>query len=106
MVAGGRDGAGGAQLETPRAAADARALVGAEGFVEVDVAWFVELADEVRRLQDGARDGGGVARVGAEIPVEQVVRREQRQATGEVEDQVAPRSRAVARRPEDEFFAR
>ena len=57
-------------------------------------------------IRNRALDGGLVARIGAQIAGAQFMRGKQRSAAGEIEDQIAGRGRAVARRPEHEFRAR
>ncbi|HEX3505541.1 MAG TPA: hypothetical protein VHU22_19325 [Xanthobacteraceae bacterium] len=49
----------------------------AEVRAESDVAWLVEGADEVTRFDDGAEDGGLIARIGAHIAVAKFMCREQ-----------------------------
>ena len=78
----------------------------AQSFGEADEFRLVEGADEVRGLEDQALDGRGVARIGAEIAAPQLVRRKQREIARQIEDEVAGRGRAVARRPEHEALAR
>ena len=43
--------------------------------VKGHIARLVEGADEVARLEHGAEDGGGIARIGAQIAVAQIGRR-------------------------------
>ena len=101
-----RDRAGRTQIEAARAAGDARARMGAERLLELDEARLVEGADQVAGVRDRALDGGAVARIGAQISRPQFVRGKQRRAAAEIEDQIAGRGRAIARRPEHELRAR
>ena len=78
----------------------------AEPRIEIDVARLVELADESRRLGQGALHGGGIARIRAQIADAQRMSREKRRAAGQVDDDVAGRDRAIARRAEFQPGAR
>ena len=100
VVAGGRDGAGRAQVETAGAAGDAGARMGAQALGEGDEARLVELADEVRGLEQEPLHRRRVARVGPQVAGSQLVRREQGRAAGEIQDEVAGRGRPIARRAE------
>ena len=101
-----RDRAGRTQIETARASGDGRARMGAERFLEMNEARLVEGADQAAGVRDRALDRGPVARIGAQIARTQFMRGKQRRAAGEIEDQVAGRGGAVARRPEHELGAR
>jgi hypothetical protein len=57
---------------------------------------LVELADEVGGLHDEALDRGRVARIGSQVAAADLMRREERQPTREIDDDVAGRGRAVA----------
>ena len=104
-IAGGRDRARRAEIEAARAADDARARMGAEVGGEVDVARFVEGADEIARLQYGLEHGGAIAGIGAQIAGAQIGRGEERGAARNVQHKIALRHRAVARRGEAERAA-
>ena len=71
-----------------------------------DVARLVEAAGQVARLEHGAQDRRRVAGIGAQIAVAQIGGREQRRATGQIDQQVAARLRLVARGAEAERIAR
>ena len=101
-----RDRAGRAQIETARASGDAGARMGAERLLKMNKARLVERADQTAGIRDRAFDRGAVARIGAQISRTQFMRGKQRHAAAEIEDQVAGRGRAVARRPEHELCAR
>src|SRR6185312_9298985 len=73
---------------------------------EIDVFRLVEAADEVARLEHCAQHSGRVPRIGAEIAVSQVIRWKKRRSAGEIKNDVAARSQAVARSFEDERVAR
>src|SRR5438552_100486 len=102
MVAIGPDRRGRADIETAGAAGLARARMGAQRRGKIDVARLVELADEVDQIEQRALHRRRIAGVGSEIAVAALRRREQRRSTRQVEDQVAARGRAVARRVECE----
>jgi hypothetical protein len=74
--------------------------MGAKIGMEVDVAWLVELADQVGQGEQRPLHRRGIAGIGPEIAVALRMRREQRRAAGKVEDQVAFAGDAVARPPE------
>ena len=95
-----RDRAGRTQIETARASGDAGARMGAERFLEMNEARLVECADQSAGFRDRALDRGAVARIGAQISRTQFMRGEQRNAAAEIEDQIAGRGCAVARRSE------
>ena len=84
---------------------DERECAQSDGF-EIDEARLVEGADERAGIRNRALDGGLVARIGAQIAGAQFMRGKQRHAAREIEDQIAGRGRAVARRPEHELRAR
>ena len=101
-----RDRAGGAQIEASRASGNRRARVRAERFLEIDEARLVEGADEAAGVRDRALDGSLVARIGAQIARAQIMRGEQGIAARQIEDQIAGRGCAVARRSEHKLRAR
>ena len=105
MVAGRRDGRGRARVEAFRAARLPRSRMRAERLVEADIERLLEGADRLAGLEHRRRDGVGIAGVGAQIALPLLRRREQRRPAGEVEDQVAFGSRAVARAGQREFAA-
>ena len=80
--------------------------MGAERFFEVNKARLVEGADQAAGIRNRAFHGGAVARIGAQISRTQFMRGEHRGTAAEIEDQVAGRGRAIARRPEHELGAR
>ena len=100
MVAVGRDGAGRAIVEAVAAADLLAAGVRADAGVVADIERLLELADQVRHPEHGARHGGGVARVDVQIAVAALRIGKQRRAAGHVEDDVAGGARAVARHHE------
>src|SRR5438876_9162619 len=106
MVAIGPDRRGRADIETAGAAGLARARMGAQRRGKIDVARLVELADEIDQIEQRALHRRWIARVGSEIAVAALRRREQRRSTRQVEDQVAARGRAVTRRLEFKGAAR
>ncbi len=73
---------------------------------EADVARLVETAGKVARLKHGAQHARGIARIGTQIAVAQVAGGKQRRSTGQVDQNVATRHRAVARRRKFERAAR
>src|SRR3546814_721943 len=91
LVAGGGDGAGGADVEAARGAGLAAARMGADLAAVLHVARLVELADEVGDLEERALHRRRVAGIGAEVAVALLRRREQRLAAGEVEDRKSTR---------------
>jgi hypothetical protein len=95
MVSGGRDRTGGAEVEAAAAADNARARMRAELLREFDVARLVERADEIARLEHGAQRARRVLGVGAQIAVAQVMRGEQRRATGEIDDTITAPPRGM-----------
>ena len=105
MIASRRDRAGRAQVETAAAADDLRARMRAQIGVEIDVARLVERAAQIARLEDSAQHRRRIGRVGAQITVAQVGGREQRRVTRQIDQDIAARHRAVARRSEDKFTA-
>ena len=76
MIAGGRNGAGRAEIETAPAADDLRARMRAQVFREIDVARLVERAGQVARFEHGPKNGGRIAGIRAQITVAQVGSRE------------------------------
>ena len=106
VIAGGRDGAGRAEVEAAGAADDLGARMRAEVLGEGDVARLVEGADEVARLEHRLEHGGRIAGVGAQVAVAQIGRGEQRRAAGDVEHEIALRHRAVAAGAEAQRAAR
>ena len=72
----------------------------AQRLFKMNVARLVEGTDQPAGVGNGALHRGAVARIGAQISRAQIMRREHRRAAGEIEDQVAGRGGAVARRPE------
>ena len=76
MIAGGRNRAGRAEIETAPAADDLRARMRAQVFREIDVARLVERAGQVARFEHGAKNGGRIAGIGAQITVAQIGCRE------------------------------
>src|SRR3546814_16753382 len=100
LVAGGGDGAGGADVEAARGAGLAAARMGADLAAVLHVARLVELADEVGDLEERALHRRRVAGIGAEVAVALLRRREQRLAAGEVENEVALGKGLVLRRVE------
>ena len=73
---------------------------------EIDVFRLVEAADEIARLEHRTQHRGRVPRIRAEIAVAQAMRGKKRRSAGEIKDDVAARSQAVARSLEDERIAR
>ena len=102
VIAGGRDGAGRAEIEAAGAADDLGAGMSAEILGEGDVAGLVEGTDEIACLEHGAKHGRRIAGIGPQIAVAQIGGGEQRRAAGEIEHQIAARHRAVARRTKGE----
>src|SRR5512133_1354104 len=102
VIAGGRDGAGRADVEAAGAADDTRARMRAELGVEIDEARLVELADEMACRKQDALDRRWIARIGVQITASQVIRGEKRRAAGEVEDQITMGCGAVACRTENQ----
>ena len=88
------------------AADDLRARMRAQVFGEGDVARLVEGADQVAGLEHRAQHRGGIGGIGAQIAVAQIVRREQRHAARQIQNDVARRHGAVARRSEGEGTSR
>jgi hypothetical protein len=105
-VAVRRDRAGRTQIETARAAGDAGTRMGAERGVEIDEARLVKGAHQIAGIRDRAFDRGAIARIGTQISRTQLMRGKQRRAAVEIEDQIAGRGRAVARRSEHQLGAR
>src|SRR5207247_2432935 len=106
VVSGRRDGPGRAEIETAPAAHDLRAGVRAQLLGKSDVTRLVEAADEVACLEDRAQHRSRIARIGAQITVAQIVRREQRSAAGQINDQIAMRDGSLLRRAERQCAAR
>ena len=105
MVAGRRDRAGGAEIEAARAAHDLGARMGAQRRVEGDIARLLEGADEIARLQYGLQHRGWIAGIGAQIAVAQVGCGKQRRSTGKIENDIAARPCAIARRSKRQHVA-
>ena len=97
VVAGGRDGAGRAEIEAAGAADDPRAGMRAQVVVEGDVAWLFKAADEVARLQNRLQHGGRTAGIGAQITIAQIGGWEKGAAAGEVEDDIAAATAPLSR---------
>src|SRR5439155_22442582 len=106
MVARRYNGAGGAKIETARAAGNLRPRMGAELWIESDIARFDESADEVARLQDRLQHRSRVARIGAQIAVAQIGRSEKRRTAREIENDAASGPHAIARGSERQHAAR
>ena len=105
-VAVGSDGPRRAEIETPPAADDVRARMGAEVIGEIDVARLVEISDEIAGAQHRPEHRRRIAGVGAQIAVAKIGGGKQRRPAGEVEQDVAMRDRAIASRTERECAAR
>ena len=106
MIAIWRYGAGRTEIETAAAADNLGTRMRAQILGERNVARLVECADEIARLEYRAQDGGGIARIGAQVSVAQIGGWEQRRAARKVNDNVAARRRAIARRSKGELAAR
>src|SRR6202022_3548095 len=78
----------------------------AQRFFKVNKSRLVEGAYQTARVRDRAFDSGPVARIGAQISRTQFMRGKHRDAAAEIEDQIAGRNCAVARRSEQELGAR
>src|SRR6202022_518000 len=78
----------------------------AQRFFKVNKSRLVEGAYQTARVRDLSFDSGPVPRIGAQISRTQFVRGEHRSAAAEIENQIAGRNCAVARRPEQELGAR
>ncbi len=106
MIAVRRDGACRAKVEAAGAARHLRARMGAEIGLEVDVARFVERADEVGGVVDRALHGCRVARVGTKVAGAQIVSGEKRRAACQVQNDIAFRHGPVSRGAESQGCAR
>ena len=80
--------------------------MGAQMLGEFDIARLVERAGEVGGAHDRAQHRGRIAGIGAQVAVAQIVRREQRCAAGQIQDDIAARRGAVAPGAERELRAR
>src|SRR6266849_6671614 len=80
--------------------------MGAEFRGEIDVSRLVEASDEIARLEHGAQHRRRLARIGAQLAVAQVMRREKWRASRHIEQQVATRGQTVAGSLESEGVAR
>ena len=100
MIAVGRDGTRGADVETARAARALVARMRTQRGLEVDVERFLELSRQTARLEQRFEHRHGAARVGAEVAVALV--REQRRVPAQVDDHVAGPGHAVPRCAEAE----
>ncbi len=79
-VASRRDRAGRAQVEAAGAADLARARMGAQVGMEIDIARLVEGADEIGRLEQQLLYRDGIDRVGTQVTLAQVMGGDQRLA--------------------------
>ena len=73
---------------------------------EIDILRLVEVSDEVARFEHRAQHRCGIPRIGPQIAVAQVMRGKQGRTARKVKHEIAVRSRAVARRFEDEDVPR
>src|SRR3546814_4620239 len=106
MIAVRRDSRCRTDVEAAGAAGLAIAGMGANlGFV-LDVAWLLEFADHVGKVEERTLHRSRIGRIRVEITVALLRRREERRAAGQVEDEVALRSGAVARCREGERLPR
>jgi hypothetical protein len=80
--------------------------MGTERFVELDKARLVERADQTAGVRDQFFDRGAVAGIGSQVTGPQFVRRKQRQATADIQHDIAGRDRAIARDSELQPAAR
>ena len=78
----------------------------AERLFEVNKARLVECSDQAAGIGDRAFDRGAVARIGPQISRTQFMRGKHRYAAAEIENQIAGRGRAIARRSEHQLGAR
>ena len=105
VIPGRRDRRRRTEIEAARAAGALRAGMRAQRSVVGDVTRLLEGADEVARPEDRLQHRGGIAGIGAQIAVAQIGGGEQRRAAGQVENDVAARFCAIARRPEQQRAA-
>ena len=101
-----RDGARRTKVETAGATGTLRSRVGAQPCLEVDVARFLEGADEISRLEDSLKHRSRTAGIGTQITFAQIGSCKQRGATREIEDDVAARAGSTARGSEGQCPAR
>ena len=95
---GGRDRAGGAEIETAGAAGLLGAGMSAEQRLGAHVQQLFEGADKVRGGHHGSGDRGRMRGIGAQVAFAFLMRREQRRCAAQVEQDVAFALAAVARR--------
>ena len=73
--------------------------MGTERFVQLDKARLVERADQMAGVRNHFFDCGAVTGVSSQITGPQFMRGKQRQATAQIQHDVAGRDRAIARTP-------
>src|SRR5260370_33280265 len=80
--------------------------MGAEFRGEIDVFRLVEASDEVTCFEHRAQHRRRVPRIGAEIPVAQIMGGKERRTAREIKNEIATRGRAIAGSFEDQGSAR
>src|SRR5258708_12028639 len=80
--------------------------MGAWRGVEADVTRLFEGTGKVGGLQDWPEEGGGVAGIGTQIAVAQIGCGEECRSTRQIKNDIAARSRIIARWPEQQCVAR
>jgi hypothetical protein len=100
------DGRCGTKIEAARATSNLRARMCAKRGVVADVTRLLEGAGKVARFQHRPQHRGGVAGIGTQIAVAQIGCGEERHPAGQIKNDIAARSRIVARWPERQYAAR
>src|SRR5260370_1216809 len=104
-VAIGADRRGGADIEAARAAGLARARMRAQRGGEIDIARLLELADEIDEVEERPLHRGRIVRIRPQIAVAARGRGEEGGAAAQIENEIAARAGAVARRLEGQRAA-
>ena len=90
-----RNGASWAEIKAARAAFALVARMGAKLAVECHETRLVETADQFARRHNGALQCRRIGRIGAQIALPHLMRREKRRRAGQIQDDIRPADRAI-----------